>query len=265
MMTEILRPETVEEAVRFKSRPGAAYLGGGTWLNSGAAQETTALISLEKLGLDAVHGTAESCVMGAALTLQGIVENAALPSAILEAAALTASRTLRNMVTLGGELGFCAEDSALIPVLMALDARITLAGRATPIALEGFCTERPDGLILSVTSRGSGAACAMRAVSRTSHSRKSLVVAVSAEAFAPVLLKARIIASDCCGRRSRLTDVEQTLESAPLPSKPRIEELVAISFSPQTDMHASSEYKRYSAGTIVADLLHSLAHRKAVS
>lgn len=274
MIQEILRPRTVPEAVRLKSRSRAAYLGGGTWLNVLESDELTTLISLENLGLGTIETARGRCIIGATASLQQVVDAPAVPPALRAAASLTCSRTLRNMKTIGGELGRCvmdsasadsaptySADSALIPVLIALNADIALAGRKKPYPIEQFCKERPADLALSVSVPS--LPCAVRAVSRTSHSPRSLVVAVSCRDSLPVLTDVRVVVSDCRGQRVRLRDVERTLEGSALPGKSLIEEAVGAAFAPAADIHASSAYKRYLAGILVADALHVLASGKA--
>ena len=258
MVIEIKRPKTVREALRQKSAPGTAWLGGGTRLNAMPEDGPTVLISLENLGLRTITAGRDRCTIGAAATFQQIVETDGVPSAICAAASLTASRTLRNMTTLGGELGACPEDSSIIPALLALGAEVACAGRKKPIPIEDFCRERSGDLILSVSMGNASRPCGVKAISRTSHSGKSLVVAVSVGAAAPTLRNARIIVSDCRGQRVRLREVEKELEGVPLPDRRCIEELVGQAFEPRPDIHASAEYKRYMTGVLIADTLQAL-------
>ncbi|MGA2640101.1 MAG: FAD binding domain-containing protein [Spirochaetia bacterium] len=258
MITGIVRPKSVAEAVRAKTAPGAAYLGGGTWLNSGEAEHVTTLVSLEHLGLDSIVQEPGRCMIGASVTFQELVDSALVPAALRDAARLTASRTLRNMVTLGGELGLLPDDSAVIPALIVLDAEISVAGRRKPLPIESFLDEGETGLVLSV-SVSTQAAAAVAAVSRTSHSPRLLVAAVSARAAVPALEQPRFVLSDCRGQRVRLTAAERRLEGAPLPPRQDIEALARAELAPHPDMHASAAYKRYMSGIMIADLLAALA------
>jgi putative selenate reductase FAD-binding subunit len=262
MIVEIKRPKTVREAMKEKSSAEAAFLGGGTRLNARPAERPPVLISLENLGLDTITAAGDRCILGAAVTLQQIIDTAVVPPGLREAAALCASRTLRNMRSLGGELGAFPEDSALLPVLMALDARISLAGRKKTMTIDDFARDRPKDLILSVTIEAGDRRCRVRAVARTSHSPRSLVVAVSARVAAGRLGDVRVIVSDCAGERLRLAALEKALEAA-LPEKARIEELVGREFSPGPDLYASAGYKGYLAGVLVADAAHALAAEAA--
>ena len=256
MITDILRPATARDAVRAKSAPGAAFLGGGTWLNSGRAADTTILISLEKLGLDRIEASGDGCALGAAVTLQQMIDSPSVPSALKAAAALTASRTLRNMQTLGGELGLCPDDSAIIPVLVVMGAVLRLASRRRLLPLEDFLNRRPGDLILSVTLPDTRRPCAVKALSRTSHSPRSLVAAACLTETDRRLREIRVVISDCAGQRSRM--LETSSGGTELPSRERLEALVARVFSPKPDLHASVAYKRYMAGVLVADAVRGL-------
>lgn len=107
-------------------------------MNSGKAEHVTTLVSLENLGLDMIRAEAGRCHVGAAVTFQELADSSLVPSALRAASRLTASRTLRNMVTVGGELGLLPEDSALIPALIALGADVTLAGKKKPVPIRSF-------------------------------------------------------------------------------------------------------------------------------
>ena len=256
MITDILKPETARDAVRARSAPGAAYLGGGTWLNSGRATGITILVSLERLGLDRIQADGDGCSIGASVTLQDMVDSSVVPPALRAAAGLTASRTLRNMKTLGGELGLRADDSALIPVLMVMGAQIRLASRRRPLPVEDYLTSKTEDLILSITLPDVSRPCAVRAFSRTSHSPRSLVAAACVAPSGSALREIRVVVSDCAGQRARI--LETAAEGAELPSRDRLEGMVARAFQPAPDLHVSAEAKRYLAGVLVADVVRDL-------
>jgi putative selenate reductase FAD-binding subunit len=227
MVTDVLRPTTVAEAVRAGSAPGAAWLGGGTWLNSGAAPPVTTLVSLEQLGLDRIRVERDRCRIGSAATFQVIADDPHVPGVLREAVRLTASRTLRNMVTLGGELGLAPKDSAVIPVLILLEAEVSLAGHRKPMPIRAALQQHRRLILEVIVPRERLAA--VRAVSRTSHSPRSLVVAVSGE---------HVVVSDCQGQVQHLGD--------------------GRTFDPRPDLHASAAYKRHVMEALVQELKASL-------
>jgi len=272
MVSEILRPRTVSEAARLVAKPGTAILGGGTWLNSGVAAAQPAgaglaLVSLAHLGLDFVEWRSGALRLGAAATFQQCLDAPGVPRVLRDALGATASRTLRSMVTIGGELGHCPADSVLIPVLAALEARVRLAGGRS-LGIEEYRAARalgPAGLIVEVSASDADRPCAVAWLARTSHGRRSLVVSVAAARLSPRIAHLRIAASDCRGQLLRLADAEEALEGSPLPDRDRIEKAVRAAFWPTSDNQASTEYKRYLAGVYAADLLHELAGRQASS
>ncbi len=233
MITDIVRPKTAAEAVRAKSAPGAAWLGGGTWLNSGRAPEVTTLVSLERLGLASIQAGKGWCAIGAMATFQDIADAASAPTALREAVRLTASRTLRNMVTIGGELGLKPPDSAVIPVLIALEAEVSVAGKKKPVPIRSLLDDNKAALVLGV-SLPNRTAAAVGALSRMSHSPRSLVVAVTAKS---------VVVSDCQGQVALLSDPG--------------------TFDPRPDLHASVAYKRYMIGVLTADLRAALPREAA--
>lgn len=259
MVTGILRPASVREALRMGRRPGAAWLGGGTWLNSPWGGSPRILVSLERLGLDAVECAGAGWRIGASVTLQRIVDSPGLPEAVRRAAALTAARPLRNMATLGGEMGLRPRDSLLIPVLMALDAEVLVAGRWAPRGMEEHCRGAEAALVLGIRIP-EPRPCAVEAVSLSSRSPRTLVAAVGLRGGAATALSGvRIAMSDCCGQSLRLRAAEEALEGRPIAPKKAVEAAVHAAFWPNADIHASGAYKRYLAGVLAADMLHALA------
>jgi len=263
MVTEILRPTTVQEALRARAAPGSAYLGGGTWLNAPYSAKPLILISLEKLGLGAIEPAERQCVIGATASFQQIVDHPRVPNSLRKAAALTASRTLRNMITLGGEVALHPADSALIPALVAMGAEVSIADKKDSVSIQDFLSEKDEGLILSVAIPDPARPGVVLAVSRTSHSPRSLVVAASAESIQPRVSGLRLVASDCVGTALRLTRLEGLLEGRPLPARSEIEEEARAELSPRADVHASSQYKLYMTRVLVADALLRMAGGKA--
>jgi putative selenate reductase FAD-binding subunit len=261
MITEILRPGTVQEALKARTLPNTAFLGGGTWLNAAPSPDPLILISLERLGLGSIEAAPERCLIGATATFRQVLDHDTLPSAVRRAASLTASRTLRNMVTIGGEIALNPVDSALVPVLLAMEAEISVAGKKKPLPIDQYLAGA-GGLILSVSIPGPSHLCAVRSVSRTSHSGRSLVIAACAAAVQPRFEGLRIFASDCRGSMVRLRQAEDALEGRPIPPRAEIESTVGRSFVPQPDIHASMQYKLYMVGVLVADVLQEMAGRR---
>ena len=100
-------------------------------------------------------------------------------------------------------------------------------------------------------------------LSRTAHSPKSLVAAVTATKVASKIEGLRIVVSDCSGAVAGLEETQAALEGSALPERNKIAELVSAEISPEPGLHASGKYKKYMAGVLVADILSKLAREGA--
>jgi putative selenate reductase FAD-binding subunit len=256
----IVIPKTIAEAAALGSKPGFSFLGGGTRLNGRDRSPERTLISLDKLGLSAIRGEAEGLILGATAAFQSVVDCAEVPPAVRKAASFTASRTLRNVMTVGGEIAIRSPSSALTAVLLCLGARIGLARRRKPMELEDYLDSAPRDLILKAQIPASelARACGVEILRRTSHAPVSMVVAVSAIGADP-LKDVRIVVGDCEGGISRLRGAESALNGRASADKKFIEEAVKRGLALKPDIHASAAYKLYMAGVMTADLLHGLA------
>ena len=256
MIEDIVLAETVEQALLEGQKPGSVFIGGGTWLLSRAGAEiadNARLVALDPLGLEYVLTQNDGCRIGAKTTLQDVVDHPGIPGVVRQAAMQTASRTIRNMATIGGELGLQAFDSALLPALYVLDAEVYgFSGDGAEICLhiEDFYADKEILLIREVHIPDVRRPAGIRCLSRTSHSRRSLVVSISALVTSPAMEGVKILVGDCVRAPMRLTKLEGVLDNRPLPAK-------ALSLMP--DIHASADYKRYMAGVFAADILTDLA------
>ena len=252
-------PGSVPEAAALGEKPGFAFLGGGTYLNRKNGAQGLTLISLEKLGLSSIESGAQGVSLGAAASFQSVLDCPDAPPGVRRAVSLTASRTLRNMMTIGGEAALRSSSSALLAVLVCLGAQVRIFGRRKPVEMVEYIGQEVRGLILSILIPAEDAVrlSAVAVLRRTSHAPAGLVVAVSVAGREPVR-GVRITAGDNAAGPVRLRKTEAALEGRPLPDKETIEQAVGAELSPQADIHASAAYKRYMAGVIAADLLHGL-------
>ncbi|MFW6293710.1 MAG: FAD binding domain-containing protein, partial [Spirochaetota bacterium] len=131
---EFLQPDTIDEALAAWQEAKNAgrrvrYFGGGTELVTGARErsgEFDTLIDLKRIPeLSEFDPSARR--FGAATRLSRLTDESGLPL-VAKAAAGVADRTVRNSITLGGNL--CSRlpyREAMLPLLL-FDAAITLAG-----------------------------------------------------------------------------------------------------------------------------------------
>lgn len=131
----LLAPSTAEEAIRWLSEPEApptAVLAGGTDLLFELADGAPArVLSLRRLPWRDVRWDGPTLVIGSTAPLSDLEHDARVRSEIpglWAAVRAVGSVPLRHRATLGGNLARAAPASDLIPILLALEARVVVVG-----------------------------------------------------------------------------------------------------------------------------------------
>jgi CO/xanthine dehydrogenase FAD-binding subunit len=147
---EYLIPRSLPEAIGLLERHGPELLvmAGGTvvmpLINEGISLPER-VMSLRNAGLDGIEQRGDVLGIGAATTLTQLLAQDGV-SLLREAARNTASWSIRNMGTVGGNLFTPPPGGDVAVALLALDARVRLAGahgeRVLPLAdfYTGFMT-----------------------------------------------------------------------------------------------------------------------------
>lgn len=159
MATKLVMAKSPAEAIEAKTA-SAAFIAGGTEVNrlgSDIAEKSDTLISLKKCsGLSDIVSDAGYVTIGSMCTFQDLIESDKIPGWLKEAALFMASRTKRNMATIGGNIAAGRSDSYLIPALYAAGAvlEICCAGKEEKTGLCEYIDKKDayeNALIISVT------------------------------------------------------------------------------------------------------------------
>ena len=152
MIEDFKRAGSIEEAVSL-SKQGYVFLAGGTQVNNAAYRASqratgrrpdphtaearrggdvrpapvTRVVSLDGLDLGGISRDGDECVVGAGVTLQELADSPDVPEALRTAAGFIPTRSVRNVATVGGNVGAKRADSYVIPALIALGARAETA------------------------------------------------------------------------------------------------------------------------------------------
>jgi CO/xanthine dehydrogenase FAD-binding subunit len=153
MITTYHRPRTLDEALTLLTQPNRIPLGGGTLLTK-ATTDPVEVVDLQSLSLDAITKSGNNLQIGAAATLQQLLESEDCPDALRSALKLEAPLNLRNAATVAGTLVSGDGRSTFATSLLALDAKLDVRysqddSRASSIG--EFLPLRPRGLITSIT------------------------------------------------------------------------------------------------------------------
>ncbi len=133
------RPDGVDAAIAaLLSAPDAVPIAGGTDLlldlEAGRVRSEH-LVSLAGLPWARVERTGEGWSIGSTAPLRRVERSEGLAAdhpGFVEAVRSVGSAALRHRATLGGNLGRASPASDLLPILLALDADVTLVGPAGP-------------------------------------------------------------------------------------------------------------------------------------
>lgn len=130
-VTDYFLPRSLPEAVSLLG-PSVLVMAGGTvampLINDGVSLPEK-VMGLRHAGLDGLREADGGLEIGATVTLTRLVEQRAVPI-LSEAARSTASWSIRNMGTVGGNLFTPPPGGDVAVALLALDAEVTLAGPA---------------------------------------------------------------------------------------------------------------------------------------
>ncbi len=266
MITEYRRPRNVAEAVALKG-DGFVFLAGGTQINNAGArrlqtsgQDHIRIASLDALDLSGISFDAAGdgrWIIGAGTTLQELADNGEIPRSLCDAASFIPTRSVRNIATIGGNIGAKRSDSYIIPVLLALDAVAETSEGSMPV--EEYVSGDHDALILRVVVPPVRGVCRAVKESRSHIALPVVSGAVRVENEGNTIVAARVALGCVAPRPVRLPAVEEYLKTVDPEARDRsgairrVEELIAGAIRPEGDFLGSVEYKRYVNSVVVAD------------
>lgn len=264
-------------------RGGAKILAGGTDLLvelKSAAHAPDAVIDIARIAeLRGIAVTAQGLRIGALTTHAEIVESPLIGESfpgLAEAARSIGAAQTRNLGTLGGNLMTCVPSMDSGPMLVALDALVTVedqAGRRQLPLRDMFAGPRktalpPDTLLIEVVipRRHFGKPAAFQKFGLRKGQALALVNA--AAAFRPGdgnrFRDVRIALGAVAPTVMRAADAEACLEGAAITQDAMAEagRIAAMEARPITDFRAGAGYRRDLIAALVARALHN-AHARA--
>lgn len=266
-------PETVAEAVAaLAERPGAVLVAGGTevmpdllWRRRSA----TGFVSLRRIpSLRAVTVDRETLVIGAGATaarLQGGDVVAAAPG-LARAAASLGTPQVRTEATAGGNVVSALPYRNLLPMLLALDARLELSGGQV-VPFDGFVTA-PGRTRLAAGEVLTGLRLPVRPgfqdYVKIGRRNAQYVATVSAALVLDTAgRRARLAFGNAAPLPLRLDDADRVATEAvdwatgtvSAAGAAEVAELVRRGVDPPADEVASADYRRHALGVLATRLL----------
>lgn len=263
----LLTPKTPEEAVRLLREPGTSppvSLAGGTDLlfdlASGRAPARL-VVSLRHLPWRTLAWEGERLTVGSTAPLADVARDPGVRSrhpGLAQAIRAVGGPALRSRATFGGNLGRAAPASDLIPILLALDARVRTFGPSGERDLS--VAELIRGPRTTQLERGELIASVRLPEPRPSAYLWQRVRAANdisqvgvAAAFSPAAQRWGIAVGGAWPSPTRLADVEALLEG-PRPGPDALARAGALAARQapfQSDRRASEEYRRQVLGVLV--------------
>ncbi len=181
-ISEYHQPPNLAEALALlgRSDPITRPLGGGTHYRRGGSWPQ-AVVDLSALKLDGVARGENAWVIGAATTLEQLVNTESLPSAIRRAAFRQAPRNSRQRGTIGGMIA-TRDSGTLLVSLLALDARLMIEPDSRLMSLKAYLQEPEEsGHLITACFLPVARTCAFEEISRTPADAPILAVAVGVQ------------------------------------------------------------------------------------
>lgn len=253
MIKEVFKPASLEEAVKLKN-DDVYYLSGGTQINwtpvtelrkAEGKPEIEKVILLQGLLSTEIKKEGPAIFVGAGVTLQELIDASEIPDALKKAAKYIASRNIRNMATIGGNIAANRADSYIIPCLIALKGDVETADEGI-MCVEKYIREEKTSLIKCIILPSLDGVCVVDAVYKSSGSYPSVTTAVM------VSRQEVVIAVGCVSKHViRLKKLEQSVLNGSLKGS-ELAAAVEQEVSPEGDLLGSAKYKKYLSGTMVA-------------
>jgi putative selenate reductase FAD-binding subunit len=272
MIVQFFKPETVEEAVKIKNelKDQALYFAGGTEINSRLPEDVNKkAVCTELLGLDKINKTETEISIGSAVTMQDLINSGLVPEILKKASKYMVNRNIRNMATIGGNICTNKSCSTLIPVLIALNAKLKTAAPGGENITDVFkysSGEKDDLITEIIIPVQNHRTTEINRFTRTSNDLSIINTAVSFEKSGKGLKETVIALGGVDKHVVRLTQTEEMLDSSSgLPEKKAIENEVIKSIKPIDDLRGSAGFKSYLAGVMVADCIYSAYEKEGKS
>lgn len=181
-MERFYRPKTIGEVLDLRGRDGNVYLAGGTEVNRRPSRvKASGVISLAALSLSGIAKKEDGVHIGAMTTFRDALDSDLVPPWLKTALRFMASSTRRNMATVGGNVALLADDSYLVPTLVAGMGKIVFARKKEGICFPAYVTRASSfrgNLIREIVVPSEGRIVESRRFSRTAQSPAAATVSL---------------------------------------------------------------------------------------
>ncbi|HEY5156618.1 MAG TPA: FAD binding domain-containing protein [Anaerolineales bacterium] len=141
MITDYLRPQSIEQAIDLLSNPDFYPLGGGTLLTQ-KSDDSFAVVDLQELGLNKIHKVGEKLEIGATVTLSLLLESPHILPALATVLQREGPVNIRNSATVAGSLVSCDGRSIFSVAMLSMDAKLIFTSGVESVTLGNYLPMR---------------------------------------------------------------------------------------------------------------------------
>lgn len=259
MIKEYFLPKTLEEAFQLKSSIGdrAKYLAGGTELNLKMFKnDYDVFIDLRMIKMNEIKIERDEVHIGSAVTFQDLIGNESVPDQLKKAANHMECRNIRNMATIGGNIGAGRTVGDLLPSLFILNAYLKVFGKDELISVEDYVTNSMSDLIEKIIIKNSEIEKQTNSLTfrRVSSDLSIIGVAVSYNKIGEIYSDVKLAVGGMGPKVKRFKDIEMKISGNSL-NKEFVTALVKESVTPITDIKGTAEFKRYLVSEMICEAL----------
>lgn len=254
----LIQPASIDEAAHYNTQnPQVPMLAGGTYLLAHPASLTLeTAMDISRIVPKFISVNESEIIIGSGMTFQELLESN-VPPIFKKALATMSNRNIRNRATIGGNIGANKSCASLIPILLLLDANLTVTTSTTLVPLQTWL-QNPQGIILEVhCSNPRGLAMNFAFFRRTSCDLSSITAAVACKlAHNNSFTELRIVLGGFSKHAELRTDIAALFEGIQLPSdKHTIRTRIQPLLHAITDQRGSASYKEYMGAEKLAEAL----------
>ena len=258
-------PEKISEALKLIEKEGVILHAGGTRILKTEARNLKGLVDISRLRLNYIRKEDKNIIIGAGCTLTEVINYCKKTNSLAGlcmAMSETASTPLRNRITVGGSLKDFPVWSSLYSPLIALNAKVELAGIKEICSVEDYVrkniikTKHIIKHIIIIDDKD--VICSVRRFNIVRFEYPIFNLAVAFKVKNKIVVDSRIVITGVKGRFHRFKLSEKAFKGNAL-----TEEVIAKSsehFTPKfhTDYKYSPEYREHIAKVYFNDIVNEL-------